>query len=356
VLVVLRYDGDIKFGGDVVLLKELANAMHGFEYEVIVGVPASVRDYQLVICANLDRPVEAGFLLAKCKEAGVPLHLMSLHHPARGVVDFLKHGLFGWKRLIAMLSKYDPVQYEQLLWNLRVVSSMVRAVGAPKFANVRATQKVLLRDSEAILVVSAAEAAAIELDIGPIETRVIEVPHVLASHQHPKHLMIKRDIVFCPGRIEARKNQLFMLSVAESLPEIEFHFMGATSASELGYGRRFRERASKLSNVTLLQSTSSEDFSAYLLSAEVVLTASWFEVTSLIELEVLSKQKKLVTSAISYNDSFFQNPFVYAMNDLNDCKQMILTAFSLQEAGVVGEYPTQEKIIGNYLDGAVRSL
>jgi len=360
ILIVLRHDAKTKAGGDVTLMTELSLSLcdYGLDCDLVEGVPDSLHGYSLAICANLDRPIEAALLLKKCSKANVPLQLMALHHSHDAVSDFLRFGLSGWKHLIARLAGYDPVSYEQYLWYARVFFSYLIKDRSLPFGRVRAAQLKLIDGCHSILVVSRAELDQIERDIGIVRSRVIHLPHIIKSEDTNFRSVSRRDVVFCPGRIESRKNQLFLLSVAEVLPNYKFVFMGAPNKSEMAYVNDFLKKVSELPNVKFLSPRGLSEFKEYLISADVVLTASWFEVTSLIELEVLACSKKLVTASRSYNDSFFSNSLKFNFNDVESCKNTIIRAVSSSNIDrvVTGEYPSRDNILCSYIDEVTEIL
>tara|TARA_B110000211_G_C14011053_1_gene523166 strand:- start:304 stop:1383 length:1080 start_codon:yes stop_codon:yes gene_type:complete len=350
ILVVLRHDAALRPGGDTALLTEIARSLVGFECDVVSGVPKSVSGYEFVLCANLDRPMEAFDLLNKCQQFAVPLHLMALHHSYEAMTKFLRLGLVGWKRYVAFFANFQPVKYEQLLWNIRVLSSYVLKERRLKFGSVAGAQARLMRECEFLLVVSGDELKSIEQDIGPVSCKVIELPHLLNDDIAEVASLAKEKVIFCPGRIESRKNQLFILAVAATLPNLDFVFMGRVNSSEKKYYDSFLDRASKLQNVSILPPLSVSEFRVYLSKVDVVLTASWFEVTSLIELDVLRNGNKLVCGSASYNDSFFSNSLIYLDNDIESCRDRVLSAVDGEDFVVSGKYPSATEIINRYVE------
>jgi glycosyltransferase involved in cell wall biosynthesis len=349
ILIVLRHDADYRPGGDTMLLSTLSKYLVDFRCNIVVGVPDHVGGFDFVICANLDRPIEANELLNICQRDRVPLHLMTLHHSYAELARFLKSGLHGWKRILAMMVGFKPVYYEQFLWLLRVVASYFSKGTTLKFGNVRRSQLALLENCELLLVVSTDELKMIEQDIGAVSSRFVEVPHIINSE--PIKEVAEKKIVFCPGRIESRKNQLFLLQVAERLNDYKFVFMGRLNASESSYCKKFMKNVSKLENVSYLKPREIKEFRSYLMSSNIVLTASRFEVTSLIELEVLKNGKKLVTSSPSYNHSFFSNPFTFKANDLNECVEIVKLAYQDENYEGRSDYPENDDIIKKYVEG-----
>lgn len=129
ILVATRHDAIDKPGGDAHLLHQFAKELEAeFDVEVIVGVPSASRleNVAAVLCANLDRPVEADRTLELCSERNIPVYLYALHHPDAGVSASLRHGVQGWKRHVARWARYRPEAYETSLWMLRVIVTLVR--------------------------------------------------------------------------------------------------------------------------------------------------------------------------------------------------------------------------------------
>ena len=354
VLIVLRHDARNKPGGDSNLLKEISKLLVGFDVHIAYGVPNSVADYDFVMSSNLDRPIEGYDLLKLCNKSSTPLHFMTLHHHSnQAISNYLRKGLFGWKFFIAVISNYNPIKYEQFLWNIRVCLSYLKKSKNLKFGSVANAQKKLIKECKYLLVVSRHELESIKKDVGNIASKVIYMPHVLKNNNSIKNNSIKNNtiqekIIFCPGRIECRKNQLFILEVAENMPEYKFIFMGNVNQSDKSYVKSFFKKANKLKNVDILSALKEDDFNEFLASSNIVLTASWFEVTSLIELQVLRSGNKLVCNSLSYNDSFFTNSLVYKHNDIESCCKKIIEAYE-DKFRVYGYYNLSEDIIDSYL-------
>ena len=145
-----------------------------------------------------------------------------------------------------------------------------------------------------------AEARVIKQDVGALEKYSV-CPHILDSNGFS--WKPTQRLIVVPGRIESRKNQLLVLRLAESFPDLTFKFVGGFNPSEPQYKSRFMESISKYSNCELISELDKNDFYSLICSAQVVVTASWFEVTSLIELFCINRGITLVCSKNSYNES-----------------------------------------------------
>ncbi|WP_102341126.1 glycosyltransferase [Vibrio cyclitrophicus] len=350
ILVVTRFDAQKKPGGDVNLLTELGELLlmgseKEFTVEYHVGVPSKivVRNFDAVLAANIDRPVEAYLTLKLCLECEVKFYLYTLHHPQCGIESYLKIGTFGIKKIIAFISSYKADIYEDVLWFVKVIKSYI---SGPRliFRSSKKCQKYLLELSSGILVVSKGELKTINDDLFEVKSPIYEVPHPISRIKTSTLKKTKeKNKIVCPGRIEARKNQKFMLEVAKVCPDLEFTFIGGASPSEPDYYVDFEKKVKGLNNVNHISSLPKDDFYEELSSYQTVFTASWFEVTSLIELYSLSNGIKLVSSGMSYNSSFFSSELNYKLGDIFSAKE-ILTSAVCTDTDTDTDYPTNEEI------------
>ncbi|MEX1664399.1 hypothetical protein [Zhongshania arctica] len=300
ILVVHRSDGVEKYGGDISLLqafgRELSKKYLVSEY---YGVPPRhiISDFDAVLGCNLDRPVQACLTLRRCKQESVKFIFYTLHHPHDGIEAYLKQGVSGWKRLVARVARYSPVIYEEFLWVLRVFFSLLRYRTFIGFVPVKRAQIELLQHADALLVSSQLEHSQIEKDMAvPLRSHV--VAHVDDSLPRKRCPVDNRILV--PGRIECRKNQILILDVARKFPNFEFVFVGVGTKSEPEYVNEFNRILSLSDNCRSINGLEKEAFYDLLATSYFVVTASWFEVTSLIELYCLNNGIPLVCSKYSY--------------------------------------------------------
>lgn len=298
VVVSLRSDAEAKPGGDVSLLRSFARQLaDDHEVEVVVGVPSvhDLRGADVVVTANLDRPVEPAATLARAERAGVMTVHYTLHHPAPGVSAYLAAGVHGVRSQLARLAAGDPVRYEQLLWNLHALNGLRRG-RRPIVGSVARAQRRLLSGAN-VVVASELEVRAIERDVGTLDRyQVVAHPTDFPPGRHEP--VAGRVVV--PGRVESRKNQLLALELARRFPSCEFLFVGALNRSDRRFVQRFAEELDGVDNARHLEHLPKDEFYPLLRSAEAVVSASWFEVTSLIELYCADNAIPLVVSEHSY--------------------------------------------------------
>jgi glycosyltransferase involved in cell wall biosynthesis len=300
VMIVLRSDGREKGGGDVNLMRSFKESLAAdFAVSELYGVPSpSQLDFiDVVVACNLDRPVEAFLLLKLCKRLDIKFVFYSLHHPHIGVERYLRLGVKGWKGIIARMAFYDPIKYESMLWLLRMVYSLIFRSSFIGYAPVRIAQIELVSSSDAFVVSSLDESVGISRDICPVKDFHI-VEHIRDVDNRCLSTVLNRIII--PGRIESRKNQRLILQLSKFFPSYEFIFVGGFTASEPGYKKSFTKELANSKNCKLVSNLSKDAFYDFLATAYIVITASWFEVTSLIELFCLDNGIPLMCSKYSY--------------------------------------------------------
>ncbi len=303
VLVTLRSDGETKVGGDVNLLRTFADEL-GMKHSVdtVYGVPsvATLKHYDVVLTTNLDRPIEPAATLANAKLGGTRCVHYSLHHPYAGIAAYLRHGVHGARKPLATLARYSPSRYEQLLWSAHAANSVLRARRRPAMGRIEEAQRRLVTEADRLVVSSPAEATTIASDIAaPVDYDVVAHP---SDFPRGARAPIPGRIIV-PGRIESRKNQLLAIRLARRFPNHEFLFVGAPLRSDRQYLQRFERAIDEAENCRHVDHLDKGEFYELLLTAEVVLSASWFEVTSLIELFCAENGIPLAVSHHSYLDA-----------------------------------------------------
>ncbi|MEL6984322.1 MAG: glycosyltransferase [Actinomycetota bacterium] len=299
ILVSLRSDAATKPGGDVNLLRGFGDELADrHRVETVIGVPNrdDLRSADVVLTANLDRPVEPAATLARAEQAGVPMVHYTLHHPAAGVRAYLENGAHGVRRVLARAAGGSPTRYEQLLWTLHAGATLVRDRRRPAVGSVRAAQERLL-SSARLVVSSLAEAEAITADLGSIGAHdVVAHPADFPPGEHrptPGRVVV-------PGRIESRKNQLLTLALARRFPDTEFLLVGGYNPADARYQRLVAAELARTANATHVEHLPKDEFYPLVRTAQVIVSASWFEVTSLIERYGAANGIPMVISRHSY--------------------------------------------------------
>lgn len=298
---VVRSDHAIKPGGDIDLAHQLSRTATAAGASVVVAAPGDLGEISAddaLFLFNIDRPFDASAALAHAPAQTRAL-LYTLHHPQPGIERYLCHGVGGAKRLLARLAGNQPDRYEALI---DLAKGALARDPARMIAGARRKQVIrALIDRCELLVVDPGELAAIEARHGSATRPAALLLHPVASHApHIGQHMLR--YVLVPGRIEPRKNQLAAL---KALAAIDIRARGLEIAvvggkgSDAGYYQEVIDFClanrilylSHLPKALFLQAVS---------SADVVINASYFEVTSLIDLYALRYDIPLVTTQFGY--------------------------------------------------------
>lgn len=301
---VLRADYRIKSGGDVDLARQLGRAASAAGATVsILGVdelPAHLDKADLLFIFNIDRPYDAAVAIDHAHPDGRVL-LYTLHHPSAGVAKYLTR-VRGIKRWLGRAAGAQPDRYEALvdiakgakdrnLERLRVAIHRRHVINR------------LLARCE-LLVTSQAELDEIRSSFDLTLQTAWLLPHPVAPYA-PGAAVEGFRYVLVPGRIEPRKNQLAALQALAAMGLRERGYeviLAGGRGADRAYFRQTVNFALASGTIYVSQLPKSLFFPT-VSGAALVVNASFFEVTSLIDLYAIANRIPLVTTVHSYYDS-----------------------------------------------------
>lgn len=298
---VLRDDHATKPGGDVDLARQIAAATNtaGAAASVVrvAELPARMDAQDLLFLFNIDRPYEAATALDRAHPDGRVL-LYPLYHPAAGVKKYLRR-VGGIKQLLAVAAGGKPERYEALVDVAK--ATRTRDLGRLRAAIHRRGAVTRLIDRAELLVTSDEELTEIAAHYGAPRRRAWLLPHLVAPYASPGGTGLPCYLLV-PGRIEPRKNQLAAL---QTLAALEMPRRGyqvvllGGKGSDTGYFDATIHFA--LDNGILYASQLPKSlFFPAVSGAKLVINASFFEVTSLIDLYAIENEIPLVTTIHGY--------------------------------------------------------
>jgi glycosyltransferase involved in cell wall biosynthesis len=103
------------------------------------------------------------------------------------------------------------------------------------------------------------------------------------------------------GRIESRKNQLSVLEVADQFPNDKFVFAGLVNETDGRYAQAFKQLLARRSNCQWVGQLSWAQLLQAIAQADAVLSPSWFEVMSLINLFAHALGTPIIAAAHTYD-------------------------------------------------------
>ena len=301
---VLRADHAEKPGGDVDLAHQIGRAARAAGATVsIVGVaelPATLGVRDLLFLFNIDRPYDAATALARMHPDGRAL-LYPLHHPAAGVAKYLRR-VGGGKRLLGALAGGRPDRYEALVDTAK--AARTRDMGRFRAAMGRSRAIATLIGRCELLVTSPAELAEIAGRYGTPPRGAWLLPHPVAPHMPAPAGSGTLRYVLVPGRIEPRKNQLAALQTLAAMKLRDRGYevvLAGGRGSDAAYFTATIDFALASGIIYVSQLPKALFFPA-VSGARLVVNASFFEVTSLIDLYAIENAIPLVTTIHGYYD------------------------------------------------------
>jgi len=291
ILFPVRGDALRKSGGDVIQLRQYMAALCrlGIQVEMSPDPFCSIADADIVHLSNLDRPLETFWFYWRARRASKPIVLSAIHHPREAVLRFEHQARTSWKfRLLNRIVNYAGAEMSKnairvlLMPRLLVPFLLLVVVGFT-----RAQKKLLSADAIILLSQKEADDIVADFSIAVPQSLVIynridtECAEQIARRQASGG---ERDIDFlCVGRIEPRKNQLFILRAAE-LCGFSVIFVGATNPSEQKFVDMFEQEIER-GQSSYLGPLPRDEVIDLMCRAKAHVSASWFEVSSLVDIE-----------------------------------------------------------------------
>lgn len=315
ILFVQRPDSEEKNGGDHTLLlyyKSVIESKLKIDCQMYHN-GIEIRQFNYVFFFNIDRPVYYSDIVDKCIQYNIPYVIYTLHHPEKGISTYLKYGTYGIRKLIAIASKNNPIQYEKYL-------SILKNTFNFKFEfsfDLRKIQRKIIANATYVLTSSELESLEIQNDIGKGNFMIL--PHYYEKKQCHEDKV--QNLIVCAGRIESRKNQMHVLNIAHLNKDKEFIFIGNFNKTDSKYINKFKKKQKLLSNVKIINGLDKNEYYQYLCKAEVFISLSYFEVISLVELDAFSAGCKMIVGNQSYIKEFISGEDI-RMLDFKEYKNL----------------------------------
>jgi glycosyltransferase involved in cell wall biosynthesis len=300
----MRVDALDKPGGDVLQVlryieegkKPGADGLPRFEGNILSSLHADLSGFDLVHLTNIDRPVDTYRSFLAAKAACKPIVISPIHHSYEEIERFERMGRDGAVGVISGVLGFCRLEYAR---------SMVRSLEYPEVASstlrmmlrgMRRSQRDVLTGACRILVLAEKEKNDILRNFGEIrEEKFVRLRNGFESNSEGMDHLATRNIDVCMvGRIEARKNQVAVLRVLNRMG-VSGVFVGSENPKHRRYCRRFREMIAK-SGSQHMGELSHEETLSVMRRAQLHISASWFEVSSMVDLEAYSAGCGVVSS------------------------------------------------------------
>lgn len=298
----MRVDALESPGGDLLQVQQHiaggAAASPGFNGDVIVDPNADFASYDVVHLTNVNRPAELYHYFKRAKQAGKPVIVSPIHHSYREIERFEREARNGFVGIVSGLLSFSSLEALRCIlrcWRYpRLVCPFLKLMSK----GIQKAQTLVLGQANCILILTEKECIDLAHDICRLDARkVIALPNGFDAPLVSSHTIStnERDLDVCiVGRIESRKNQIAILSALNDL-KISGTFIGRENRNHAGYCKEFKRLLAESKSRYLGGLPHTETF-AVMRRAKVHVSASWFEVSSLVDIEAFCAGCRIVSS------------------------------------------------------------
>lgn len=338
VAIATRRDADRKGGGDVQQALTYAELITARGHEAVVvdsgAAVAGDPSVDLVHLFNTDRPVELIASSSALLRADKPYVVSTVHHSFVHLREFyrLRPGALG------VLERRLPRSLADFLKHV----ARYRPAPAPLTAYpTRGAVRRCLERAAGVLCLAQGEADWLAADYryaGPVQ--------VLPNGATTRRPAAGADIdVIVLGRVELRKNQLAVARALQGTP-YRVLFLGAPNMVDPAYVRAFEAAVLASPNVSWVRGVPASEVPRYLARSRVALSASFFEVLSLADLEaaaagcvVVASERGNTHELLGARGAFYVDPY-----DLTGLPETLQDALSAVGPELPRHLPTWEDI------------
>jgi glycosyltransferase involved in cell wall biosynthesis len=289
----MRIDVLDKPGGDLLQVqhyievgeKLCTKSLSGFKGNILHNFNDDLCAYDVVHLTNIDRPIDTYKQFLAATYAHKPIIVSPIHHSYKEVERFEKAGRDGIIGLVSGSLDFCQVEYLRSIIRSKKYIELVRPTIHMAINGMRTSQRAILMGARKILILTDKEKNDILSDFGKIpEEKFVKLRNGFELSIDKQHDVSMRKFDVCVvGRIEAGKNQIAILQVLD-LMGICGIFIGCENPNHKHYCQRFKEMITQ-SRSKYVGALSHENTLNIMRQSRLHVSASWFEVLSLVDLE-----------------------------------------------------------------------
>jgi glycosyltransferase involved in cell wall biosynthesis len=324
----LREDYPEKSGGDLVLARQyeagLSEAGYATVLQPISKVALGKKD-GIAHLFNVDRYFEFAHAVEALRGRGRPYVVSPMHHPPARVEYFESHIRTGALGLIALGGR-GHIGRERIKHAIR--GHNARAIAEAMVIDIKASISRALTDAALVVVQAPSELLQLEQTFGVnLSATSVWVPNGV-SYDRDADVTGPREIdVLVVGRIEERKNPLRIAQALAGTPW-QVTFVGADNRRNQSYFKNFHRVVDAHENLRHVPHVSLTELRQLYTQSRVCLSASFFEVVSLAELEATAHGCQLISGTSGYLRDYLGDlaTYVEPMAEFDDLRDYVAAA------------------------------
>lgn len=325
----VRNDFFDKFGGDTFQIKNYIRfapsnycastvTFDDFKFDI----EQHINKNDIFILTNIDRSYEfLGFYrLLKNKVNPSTIIILPIHHSILSIQNFYRSNYsYIWPIMRILGGVFFIEKLKTIFHIVSAKKLLLNSLFRFSRTNYKEETRGALCNSGGIICIAEGEALSICKDFNLkalnrcfIVRNGVNIPLTL-----PKKNIKDREIdVLVCGRIEKRKNQL---NIAKTLSGtgLKVCFIGSPNKNNNGYFKKFLTEISTSKNLDYAGVVDPGEIHQFYLSSKIHLSASWFEVSSLVDIEAYSYGCHVVSSINGYSNEMIKEDVITLINPSN---------------------------------------
>ncbi|HHS9880249.1 glycosyltransferase family 4 protein [Klebsiella aerogenes] len=333
-----RIDAFDKNGGDTYQISMYKKYFEANGHTALIITELDIpQDCDFYVLVNMDRPLEliAYFHLLKRDGKLSKTLFLTIHHSYKAIDYFEKNVRKGkYRSILRFATTFHEREKIKNIARAIKYKTLFPTLLSHSFINYESKIKEIINEVRSLILIAEGEKNVIENDYDIKVKDFFIVKNGVDVNENINSNFMARDIdVLVCGRIESRKNSL---AVANYFKNTTYNvvFVGAINTNDKEYGESFVNVVNSCDNLTYLGRVDSELMPSIYLRSKIHLSASWFEVASLVDLEAYAYGCHVISSIHGHTYSYLGDRAIYldpcVLNDLDSMLNVFLKKQSNQ--------------------------
>ncbi|ALQ45838.1 glycosyl transferase group 1 [Raoultella ornithinolytica] len=338
-----RVDAFDKNGGDTYQIQMYKKYFEKNGHEALIVTDLSIPDKcDYYILVNMDRPLELIAYYEKLKrlDRTSKVLFLSIHHSYKAINYFeskVRGGNLGVVfKMISSFHRREKIKNiaRALKYKNLFIPSIIQCP-----LDYEQKIKEIICNVRSVILIAEGEKDTIEFDYNTLiaDSFVVRNGVELTEVSELNYKKDKDiDVLVC-GRIESRKNSL---AIAKYFKNTQYRitFVGAINSNDKEYGEQFQSLINSCENITYLGRVDPGEMPAIYLRSKIHLSASWFEVASLVDLEAYAYGCHVISSIHGHTNSYLGDRATYLdPSKLSDIF-VIIDELKIKESNLIEQY------------------
>lgn len=337
----MRSEYESVHGGDVIQIENYKNQLETRGHSCTLSGSFLDEEFDVYIIVNIDRPIELYVYYLKIKKTNKPYYIVPIHHPIDAVSYYEQHIKGGLSGLFATVfrSFYTREKIKNLYRAFRGRSWYFKHIILTLPFNYISLTSQVIQESNGLFCISEQEADSIRARFTHDFTycvliNAVAADKVCSSKNDLASLNDMYDVVVV-GRIESRKNQVGIIRALKD-SNLKVAIVGPLSELDGKYKDEFLKLVSSHNNISHLGALPHSSLFPLLRKCKVLINASYFEVSPLVDVEAAILGCRVVSTKNGYTKSNIED---VALVDPDDYEQIHAACIS-----EISKWPTSHRI------------